>query len=237
MWLWKHWEAGPTRPLLGRDELHVWGVDLRQVADVALSALSEQDRTRAVAIDDARTRRRWASSRAMLRSLLGRYLRLSPAAVPIVTDQHGKPSLASVRGARLDRRGPYFSLSHSGHVALYAFAASGPIGVDVQLARNRRPARVDQRPAHDHVALARRAFGEHEAERLRAIDPARREVEFLRLWTRHEAGLKQRGTGIWSASVSSQGAAWAIDLDIGAGAAAALACAEPPRYLRRWECF
>jgi 4'-phosphopantetheinyl transferase len=221
------WPIGPRQPQLPADTVDVWRADLAAVGDDAAGVLSDDERERAASIAVERRRRAWSSSRAVLRELLGRYLRCDAAAVDIVVDAHGMPSLTG-SGAEQPLR---FNLSHSGNLALFAFSASEPVGVDVQMLRVER----SREPA-DHIALARRAFGEHEAQRLSLVDPARREWEFLRAWTRHEAELKWRGTGIaGSPAPVDGGATWTVELDVGAHASAAIALSDRAIELRRWS--
>jgi 4'-phosphopantetheinyl transferase len=210
--------------------------------------LSEAERERRRQIVSERDRRLWGRSRGVLRVLLARYLDAAPQQVPLALDANGKPCLGRAHG---DRRaaGPaeslHFNLSHSGELALYAFSSSWPVGVDVELGR-----RVAEDGARrDHVALARRVFGEREGRRLQALPPASREREFLRLWTRYEAALKRVGRGIGAGPDSSgadgsdvdesgvRGSAWIVELDLGGDGvgAAALAGAQAASALRLWE--
>jgi 4'-phosphopantetheinyl transferase len=235
------WMTAPAQPRLGAGELHVWQADLRTVGDATQDTLSAQERARAAAIADPRTRALWARSRAMLRALLGRYLQLPPSALQIVNDERGKPSLLAAGGRQTRVRSPCFSLSHSGHLALYGFAAAGAIGVDVQLARvePRGSGERRWRTPRDHVALARRAFGKREAERLRALPVRLREAEFLRLWTRYEAELKCLGIGIGGERARLGADRWVLDLDLERREqlppAAAVVAARAPRTLRLWR--
>ncbi len=225
------WAPGPAEPVLADAAAHVWRVDLRRVDDSVVESLSVVERARAAKLVSEGTRLLWSRSRGVLRLLLARYLREDAHALELTIGAQGKPELG---GARASTRTLHFNLSHSRHLALYAFAESGPAGVDVQLARDRRPAR-----ANDHVALARRSFGEHAARTLAALDDESREREFLRLWTRYEAELKLLGVGIGAAS--SQRAAGAtrelsiVELDVAADAAAALALGWRASELRRWD--
>jgi 4'-phosphopantetheinyl transferase len=242
------WLAGPQAPRLAQGSAHVWRADLDAVADDVLSGLSDDERERAGEISGDRERRAWTRSRRVLRALLGRYLRCAPGDVQLAVGPHGKPQLSS------DATGDsqlFFNLSHSQQWALYAFSADGPVGVDVQALRDR-----GERTAVDHIAVARRAFGEHEAQRLSLVEPARREWEFLRAWTLHEARLKRLGLGIGGggpaapdigvAGASAAGAgtpagemadagAWTVELDVGRRAAAALALSSPTGDLRLWD--
>jgi hypothetical protein len=119
-----------------------------------------------------------------------------------------------------------FNMSHSGWVALYAFTRTGEVGVDIELVRG----------PIDAVALAERALGAAEARRVVRIDPAIRQQEFLRAWTRHEAKLKHLGIGIGGRAASAR-EPLVLQLGIGQGAAAALAIGHTTRELRCWEYF
>jgi 4'-phosphopantetheinyl transferase len=187
-----------------------------------LGLLSQPERARAERLLGERHGELWALGRGLLRALLGRYLQVDGAELDFTTGEHGKPELAG------DGPWPSFNLSHSGEIALYAFSAEAPVGVDVELAR----ASVDE------VAIAKRMIGTAAAERLRALDPAPRRKEFLRLWTRHEAELKCLGVGIGGELEAGPGQpTWIAELELGmgAGAAAAVAVAAAPGELRCWR--
>jgi 4'-phosphopantetheinyl transferase len=213
---------------LAADAVDVWEADLDLAArdDELRATLSADERERAGRFVHARDGARWARARGILRSLLGGYLGTDPRALRFVLGEHGKPALADVGGERADVR---FNLSHSGGVALYAFALGRGVGVDVELVR---------RPLGDVVQLAARMLGEDAARRLRALDGDAREREFLRLWTRHEALVKCHGTGIGAGGAApGDPDPWVVELDVDVAGAAALALAGPPCELRRlrWE--
>ncbi len=212
--------------MLAEGAVHVWRVDLTAVPDEILELLDGEERARGERLASKRDSRLWMSSRGVLRALVGRYVQRDASTLRFATGAHGKPELMPPSG-REPRPRLSFNLSHSGQLALYAFAATGSIGVDVE---------VPRRPI-DEVALAARAFGPAEAQRLEGLDPAERRSEFLRAWVRHEAGLKRRGTGIGRAGAgdATGRAPWIAELDVGQGAAAAVALEEPPRELRCWD--
>jgi 4'-phosphopantetheinyl transferase len=214
------WAPGPTRPVLDDGALHVWRADLATVGREPLGLLSQPERARAERLLGERHSELWALSRGLLRALLGRYLQVDGAELEFTTGEHGKPELAGHVPS------PYFNLSHSGEIALYAFSATAPVGIDVELAR----ASVDE------VAIARRMIGAAEAERLSSLDPALRAEEFLRLWTRHEAELKCLGVGIGGELQVDPGQRpWVAELDIEPGAAAAVAVATSPSQVHCWH--
>jgi phosphopantetheinyl transferase len=131
-----------------------------------------------------------------------------PRALRFGADRSGKPELAEPPSLLR------FNLSHSGDVALYAFAEDRAVGIDVEVARERRA---------DLVALARRAFGAEEAERLRALDPEARRREFFQAWARYEAELKCGAENVWVA-----------DLDVREAAAVAVEAGPCAIRLREW---
>lgn len=77
-------------------------------------------------------------------------------------------------------------MSHCEHLAVYALAPDGNIGVDVELLR----------PMADAQALARHHFTPAEQRELAAAGPAGETLRFLFGWTRKEACLKAIGCGL-----------------------------------------
>jgi 4'-phosphopantetheinyl transferase len=231
------WERGPLRPRIAAGEVHVWRAQLDRLGD-RNGLLSEAERERAHRIVSERDRQLWGRSRSVLRVLLARYLDIAPEHVPLAVAANGKPCLGRLHDDRHETDGTeslHFNLSHSGELALYALSSSWPVGIDVELAH------VEGR-RRDHVALARRVFGEGEAGLLQALAPAAREREFLRLWTRYEAALKRIGRGIGAGMDASgacasgvEGSAWIVELDLGVDGAAALAGERAANSLRAWS--
>jgi len=228
------WAPGPPHPVLAARTIHVWRADLTIVASDLCALLCSDERTRAERMLNKRARQLWMRSRGVLRELLGHYLQQNPHTLRFATGAHGKPALSedSCAATGMANLAPpsatplAFSLSHSGDLALYAFTRTGPIGVDVEVARRRI----------DVISIARRAFGAAEAERLVGLERAAAEQEFLRAWTRHEAELKCLGTGIGGADgATGERAVWIAQLEVGPRAAAAIAAETPPRELRCWD--
>ena len=235
------WRPGPSQPQLRPGAVHVWRADLEHVDEQLQELLCEQERARAERLLGERHRLLWARSRGLLRTLLGRYLREDPRTLRIAVDASGKPALRAsaecagggAQAAATGLPGPAgavdlsFNLAHSGALALYAFCAGEPVGIDVE----------SERPSFDEVAIAARMLGAREAARLREIaDGATRQREFLRAWTRYEAELKCLGTGIGArAEGARERRLWVAQLEPGMGAAGAVACTRTPRELRCWS--
>jgi 4'-phosphopantetheinyl transferase len=211
----------------------VWRADLDTVSDAVAELLSDDERARAERILSAPKARRWSRARGVLRQLLGRYLETDPKTLRLNTEAHGKPGLADRRtgdavasdGASAPPARLSFNMSHSGPLALYAFASSGAVGIDVEVARQ----------TGSEVAIAARLFGPAEAGRLGDLDPATRAREFLRTWTRREAALKCRGTVIAGGSGDSGSEPWIAQLRVSATCPAAVALSYAPLQLSCWS--
>ena len=115
-----------------------------------------------------------------VRGLLGRWLAVEDAALPLVRDVHGRPRL---QAPFADRDA---SWSHSGELLLLACGRDVRLGVDLERLRS-RPRSLE---------LARRFFDPQEADRLDALDPSLQGEAFVRLWCAKEAVLKAHGRGI-----------------------------------------
>ncbi len=183
------WQPGPTRPTLGDGVCHVWRVDLEQVAaqdggDPLNSPLNAEERERAARFVFERHRRWYTAARTALRGVLGAYLGVEAAAVPIVAEPHQRPTL--VRSARFRATPLDFNLSHSDGLALIAVSRRAPLGVDVELLR----------PIADALALAERHYVGDEIARVAAAAGVLRDRAFFTCWTRKEAVLKSTGAGL-----------------------------------------
>jgi 4'-phosphopantetheinyl transferase len=191
--------------------VEVWRADLDALSEELATLLSPGERERAARLARAEDRGRWMRARGALRALLGDYLECDPATLTLTSGPHGKPALAGQREFG-------FNLSHSGALAVYAFARRLAVGVDVEA--------LERNTHRDHLALAERLFAPEVARRLRTLPPTARRREFLREWVRHEARLKCLGVGLaGSDGLAEEGSPepWVSELEIGPDAVAALA--------------
>jgi len=219
----------PYFPHLGDDEVHLWLAHLDERSECferLAGTLSQDERQRTARFHSRLDARRWAASRIVLRSLLGRYLLLEPHAVSLQMGARGKPEVAIPPG----RRPIQFNLSHSDGLGLYSVARFRRVGIDVE--------RMRWLPDFD--SMAQRMFAPHEQRALRGLPETKRAAAFFRLWTRKEAFLKATGQGLASveAAHSSELARWSvITLPAVSGYAASLAIEGRPARLRfaRWQ--
>ena len=178
------WKAGPVKPAIWQNEIHVWRARL----DVPWSwtfdeALSLDDRMRADRFKFEADRRRFCAARASLRLILSRYLQVKPGRLQLEPGEFGKPFMADRKLAQ----GLRFNLSHSHQLALIAISRDREIGVDVEFMRS------------DFVTdeVATHFFSSSEVKEFQSVPRDLRTRAFFNCWTRKEAYIKARGEGLY----------------------------------------
>lgn len=197
---------------LARPSIAVWSASLDGLPSDA-SVLSADERVRAERQRSGLNRNRFVGARWWMRTILGHYLGVRPAALEFRVRRYGKPFLAGYE--ELD-----FNLTHSAGESMLAVSTSGSVGIDVE--------RLGEH-AYDRAA-ARRVLSAHEMTLVEQSDD--RAEAFLRSWVRKEAFAKARGSGLDAAlpaisvspgpRVACEGW-WVIDIPSSSGWAAALA--------------
>jgi 4'-phosphopantetheinyl transferase len=212
------WQPAAEFPALGEGAVHVWRVFLDQPAECRTELrrlLSADEEVRARRFHFPRDRDRFVVCRGTLRSLLGRYLAHDPGRLRFAYGPHGKPALVT-NGATGRLR---FNVSHSEGLALVAVTRGREVGVDLERVR----------PELDAEEIADRYFSAHEIQALRALPRPLRLKAFFHCWTRKEAYLKARGSGLALALDR-------FDVTLGPGdPAALLANRDDPAEARRWS--
>lgn len=181
------WPCSPSPAQLAPGEVHVWRASLDQspesVARLA-ELLGEDERERAARFFFEKDRRRFTVARGILRTLLAGYLGIRPEAVRFRYGLRGKPFLEPEGGAETLR----FNLSHSNEMALLAFSPGRELGIDIEWMRANLACEQ----------IAERFFSPSEVGTLRSLPPEVRPRAFFTCWTRKEAFIKARGTGLSS---------------------------------------
>ncbi|MBM3814391.1 MAG: 4'-phosphopantetheinyl transferase superfamily protein [Acidimicrobiia bacterium] len=124
--------------------------------------------------------RDFLTARAALRILIARYTGIQPQSIRYRIGSHGKPRLDH------DTANLSFNVSHSGGLAVFAFARGCELGVDIEKIR----------PIEDLDNIARRFFCTREFESIRRTSGQERVDSFFRCWTRKEAFIKADGRGL-----------------------------------------
>jgi 4'-phosphopantetheinyl transferase len=176
-----NWPEATAAIDLAAGDVHVWAAPLADANDVGRdfeNLLSADERQRAARFKLAEARRRFVTSRAALRTILGHHLAVAPPDVPLVYASNGKPQLPA--------GDLHFNVAHSGELALVAVTTDCAVGVDVERVR----------PVRQRDEIARRYFAPAEIDAILAVDQTQRTAAFLRCWARKEAILKAIGTGL-----------------------------------------
>lgn len=132
------------------------------------------------------SRDRVDNSDVFKRTVLSRYVGISPQDMQFAEGEHGKPELV---GAALQ-----FNLSHSGDWLACAVTAGTPVGVDLERCKTERAS----------VKVARRFFREEEAVLLENSSGDSMAERFYDFWTLKEAAVKARG-GALAPGLSAHG--------------------------------
>jgi len=143
--------------------------------------LDRGETARAASFQSEPARRRFIGGRVLLRTVLGEFVGVAPQKLRFDHGPCGKPRLVS------DRADPvWFSLAHSGEVALVAISATSEVGVDIERIR----------PIPEALKIAQRAFDQSSCTALSETAPEHRDATFLLHWTRLEALAKATGCGL-----------------------------------------
>jgi len=206
--------------MLPQDKVHVWFVDLpvwEKEAASLLALLNQEEQERAARFKFLAPRNQFVISRAMLRQVLARYLRIEARDVHFRTTTNGKPELAATCQVHDDFR---FNLAHTAGAAVIAITRLRQVGIDVERIRMDTNA----------LELAERFFSRPEVEWLRSQPASEQIPAFFTCWTGKEAYIKAHGEGL-SMSLSSFGVLPAHGTD---SFKLQLKVYENPEEARRW---
>jgi len=175
------WHEKKSAPALGKDDVHIWLANCGQGGGKP-DVLSDDERSRAAKFRFDRDRDRYTARRAILRQLVGQYLKTKPSGIEFAYNELGKPEILQTSADG----GLQFNLSKSGEMAAYAFTLRRRIGIDIETIR----------PQMDWMEIAERFFHSQEISMLREVPESDRSELFFSYWTMKEAYLKARGVGL-----------------------------------------
>ena len=167
---------------MGVQDIHIWHIPLQRPATeiTTLHALlSPEEQQRAARYHFHADRRRFSVARGALRLILSQYLDRPAATLQLAVSPHGKPFVP-----RAHHR---FNVTHSHELALIGVTFDRPVGIDCEYHR---------RPLEDAAALIDRYFSPFEQAVFHALPAEQQQLAFFNGWTRKEAYIKARGTGL-----------------------------------------
>jgi 4'-phosphopantetheinyl transferase len=179
------WTTPPPASELSPGALQIWMISLDAFPaclDGLLPCLSPEEIARAERFRLLRDRQHFIVARVTLRLLLSRYLRIPPRSLQLEKGGSEKPYL--VEGSRASPM--RFNLSHSGGLALLAFARQKELGIDLE----------QLRPDFASREIAERYFSPSELAELDSLPQNLYHEGFFRCWTRKEAYVKAHGRGM-----------------------------------------
>jgi len=180
------WRVAPPKLSAPAGCVDIWQVGIGEPESMALPVLlgllSDDERARAERFRFSRARTEFIVARAGLRSILSRYLDAGPARMRFRYAAQGKPCLDFVE----EQVPLHFNVSHSHGLAVYAVTTGCEVGIDVE--------KVRASVATERIA--RRYFSAREVADFLRVRPEQRCRAFFNCWTRKEAYLKARGSGL-----------------------------------------
>ena len=179
------WNKSPRNLCLASEEVHIWyaNLDLSTAEIDKLAAiLSEDEREKAQNFHFDKHRQRYIAARGRLRQLLASYIDIAEKEIKFTYSDRGKPQLS----LNLNPHNLQFNVSHSQHLALYAFTYQEKVGIDLEYLRSLK----------DAASIARRFFAPKEYELIASLTGEKQQKVFFQTWTIKEAYLKATGEGL-----------------------------------------
>jgi 4'-phosphopantetheinyl transferase len=170
------------RPDLQANEVHLWRFDPETVDDLShyLALLSSDEKDRAARFRFQHLADSFIADHGRLRLVLGAYTQSNPVDLVFVTNEYGKPRLASPGSSIC------FNLSHTTGLTVLAVCLNAELGIDVEAVR----------PMDELEAVAASHFSKLENAALHETTEPDRQHAFFRCWTRKEAFIKAKGQGL-----------------------------------------
>ena len=149
--------------------------------------LDDEERAQEHVFYFADDRKRYLVTRAMVRSVLSRYVPLPPEAWIFTKNAYGRPAIADdILDAWPEARGLGFNLSHTRGLIALAIARDRDVGVDVEHLCVRNVS----------LGIAHRFFSASEVRDLAAVPDHAQQDRFFEYWTFKESYIKARGMGL-----------------------------------------
>jgi 4'-phosphopantetheinyl transferase len=183
-------QSGRTRDAIVANEhrVDVWLAHYDQISDPRLHAeyralLTEEERGKEFRFYFPDDQRRYLVTRAMVRTVLSRYLGVAATDWRFADNDYGRPQIANLTRAECNL---CFNISHTRGLIALAVTQRREVGVDVENVRTREV----------EIEIADRFFARTEVAELATVPPERQQDRFFEYWTFKESYIKARGMGL-----------------------------------------
>lgn len=180
----------PSRASLAADarNIDVWLAFYDEISDARLhteyrALLTDEERGKEFRFYFPDDQRRYLVTRALVRTVLSKYLAVDPADWRFSENAYGRPELANIRR---EDCGLYFNISHTRGLIALGVTHRRELGVDVENVRTREVS----------IEIADRFFAKPEVAELATVPRERQQDRFFEYWTFKESYIKARGMGL-----------------------------------------
>jgi 4'-phosphopantetheinyl transferase len=169
-------------------DVELWAAFSDEIRDPALLAryrelLTDDERAREMRFRFASDQHRFLLTRALVRTVLSKYVDVAPQAWRFAPDAFGRPQIQNTDAGVADLT---FNISHTHGLILLGVTHRKALGVDTEHLWSRAAS----------AAVADRFFSPNEAEALRELPESVRRERFFDYWTLKESYIKARGRGL-----------------------------------------
>lgn len=169
-------------------EIHLWLADYDSIDDESLHAayralLNDAEKTQEPRFYFARDRRRYLVTRALVRTVLSRYVSINPKNWIFANTPYGRPEIVNEQAKDASLA---FNVSHTHSQIVLAVTRDRAIGVDVENIRAREVS----------MDIAGHYFAPPEVAVLMAAPADEQQYRFFEYWTFKESYIKARGMGL-----------------------------------------
>ena len=175
------WENSALETVFNPNAIAIWRINITNFIPFLATLkplLSTAETEKAARCQQETDQQRQIISKAVLRILLGRYLKVDPKLISFKTGKNKKPELENCFGRKL-----HFNISHSGDYILIAIAAT-EVGIDVE----------KMNASFTYQSLLSFSFNPQEIDFIESSNLPYQ--TFYQLWTRKESLLKATGKGL-----------------------------------------
>lgn len=173
---------------LAPNEIHLWLAFYEEITDERLHSayrnlLNPAEKEQEPRFYFAKDRRRYLVTRALVRTVLSRYVSIDPKEWIFSANAYGRPDIVN---AQARDECVTFNLSHTQSLIVLGVSKRRALGVDVENLWAREAS----------IDIADRYFAPQEVAALAAAPRHQRQYRFFEYWTFKEAYIKARGMGL-----------------------------------------